>query len=263
MKSPRIIAAAAFVLAAPMKAQTSHPPLHVDPTVKDCSVEFASNLTQSAFHRFVREFGATSAYKQVAPASALKKGSVSVGIEMMSFNVDQWSDAWNDTFAHPTDHHPLESNHRFPKLKLRVGVADKLDMGVFYSRNPQANYGWVGVDGKYSVMSETNGQPVSVALRAAYTKTLYVSDMDMHAVTTDVSVGRTIWRGFRPYAGIGSDAILARETSARVNLRNESVVAPHAFAGFDWTVLRRLSLGAEFTQGALPSAQVQVAAVAF
>ena len=267
MTSPRFIAAAAVVLAVPLQsqlqAQMSHPPLHVDPTVKDCSVQFASTLTQSAFHRFAREFGSVSAYKQLDTASTLAKGRVSIGIEMMSFSVDEWSDAWNDTFVHPNDHHPLQSNHRFPKLKFRVGVADNLDIGVFYTRNPQANYGWLGIDGKYRLMSESESRPLSISVRGAYTKTLYVSDMDMHAVTADLSVGRTLWRGLRPYAGLGADAVLARETSNRVNLRNENMVVPHAFAGFDWTVLRRLSLGAELTQGALPSAQVQVAAVVF
>ena len=84
----------------------------------------------------------------------------------------------------------------------------------------------------------------------------------MHAATVDVSLGRT-WHGLRPYVGLGADAVLARETSDRVNLHGENIVAPHVFAGFDVTVLRRLSLGAEITQGALPSAQVQVAAVVF
>lgn len=262
MTRTRIIAAAAVVLAAPLQAQMSHPPLHVDPTLKDCSVEFASTLTQSAFHRFAREFGSVSAYKQLASASTLRKGSVSLGIEMMSFSVDEWADAWNDTFAHPNDHHPLNSNHRFPKIKARVGIADNLDIGAFYSRNPEANYGWLGIDGKYRVLTESESMPVSVALRAAYTKTLYVSDMDMHAATADVSVGRT-WMGIRPYVGVGADAVLTRETSPRVALHNENMVVPHVFAGFDVTILRRLSIGAEFTQGALPSAQVQLAGVIF
>ncbi|HSQ31231.1 MAG TPA: hypothetical protein VLN49_15330 [Gemmatimonadaceae bacterium] len=270
MRITRILAAAGVVMAAPLQAQmmseshsAAYPPLHVDPTLKDCSVEFASNLTQSAFHRFAREFGSVSAFKQLAPASTLRKGSISLGIEMMSFNVDEWSDAWNDTFAHPTDHHPLGSNHKFPKLKARVGITDNIDMGVFYARNPEANYGWVGLDGKYRVLTESENMPVSLAVRAAYTKTLYVTDMDMHAVTADVSVGRTVWYGIRPYVGLGADGVLARETSNAVNLRNENLIVPHVFGGFDVTLLRRVTLGAEFTQGALPSAQVQLGAVLF
>lgn len=265
MRITQILAAAAVVMVAPLQAQMSdsHPPLHVDPTLKDCSVQFASTLTQQAFHRFVREFGSVSAFKQLGSASTLRKGSVSLGIEMMSFSVDEWSDAWNDTFAHPNDHHPLQSNHQFPKVKARVGITDNVDMGAFYTRNPNANYGWIGIDGKYRVLTESDDMPVSLALRGAYTRTLYVSDMDMQAVTGDVSVGRKVWRGFRPYVGLGADAVFARETSNAVNLKNENPVAAHVFAGFDVTLLRRVTLGAEYTQSAVPSAQVQIAAVLF
>ena len=58
-----IIGFAGVLIAAPVQAQ-SYPTLHVDPTLKECSVEFAPNLTQSAYRRFVREFGSVSAYKQ-------------------------------------------------------------------------------------------------------------------------------------------------------------------------------------------------------
>ena len=257
----RTIAAAGVALAAPLYAQST-PPLHVDPTVKQCEVRFAPELTQANFRRFVREFGSVSAYKQASSPDGLGRGQVSFGIEMMAFTVEDHAPAWNDTFTHPTDHHPLGSHQNFPKLKLRVGVADKLDVGAFFARNPESNYGWLGVDGKYRIMSEGEGSPVSVAVRGAYTKTLYVSDMDMHAATADVSIERR-WQGFRPYVGLGADGVFARETSSAVNLRNETAIAPHVFAGMAVTVLRRLDLGAEFTYGALPSAQIQVAAVVF
>ena len=38
---------------------------------------------------------------------------------------------------------------------------------------------------------------------------------------------------------------------------------PHLFGGVDVTLWKRLRLGAEFTVGAMPSAQLQVGAVAF
>jgi opacity protein-like surface antigen len=263
MSVSRIITAAALIWAAPMQAQHSYPPLHVDPSLKECSVIFSSVLTQKSFGRFAREFGSVSAYKQLGSASTLGRGQVSLGIEMMSFIVDDNSDAWNDTFAHPTDHHPLGRSQQFPKLKLRAGVADNLDVGAFYTRNPNANYGWLGLDGKYRLLTESEAMPVSLAVRGAYTKTLYVSDMDMHALTADVLVGRRFWGVFRPYLGVGADGVYARETSSAVNLRTETSVTPHVFGGLDVTLWRRVSLGAEFTRGAVPSTQVQVGAVVF
>jgi hypothetical protein len=74
-------AVTALVAAAPLLAQPAHRPLHVDPTLKDCSVRFAPIVTQGAFHRFVREFGSVSAFKQVASPGALGKGRALVGVE--------------------------------------------------------------------------------------------------------------------------------------------------------------------------------------
>jgi opacity protein-like surface antigen len=231
--------------------------------VKDCSVRFAPGLTQHAFGRFAREFGSVSAFKQAASPATLGRGRVLFAVQSLSFRIDDRADAWNDTFVHPDAEHGLGSQQNFPLLKLRAGVTDDLDVGAFYAANPHANYGWLGVDGKYRLLRAGEGSPVSVAVRGAYTKTLYVRDMDMHALTADVSVGSRPWRGVRPYVGLGADGVLARETSDAVDLRRERLVAPHVFGGVDVTVWRRLSLGAEATLGARPSVQLQVGGVAF
>ena len=264
MTIQQMIAAIVFVATAgPLQAQSSEPPLHVDPSLKDCSVEFAPTLSQAAFGRFVREFGSVSAFKQLASPGTLGRGRVSFGIEMLDFTVDEHSAAWNDTFAHPNDHHPLGASHQFPKVKLNVGVTENMDIGVFYTRNSNANYGWVGLDGKYQLLTEDESTPVSLAVRGAYTKTLYVSDMDMHALTADVSVGRKLWRVVTPYVGVGADGVYARETSNAVNLRNETAIAPHFFGGVNVMLWGRVTLGAEYTRGPVASSQAQIAAVLF
>ena len=258
----RLVMALLLVTAAPAAAQSSTPPLHEDPSVDDCSVRFAPTLSQGAFRRFVREFGSVSAFKQVSSPGTLGKGRVLVGIETMAFTIDDRADAWNDTFTHPDGAHPLGSTQKFPKLKLRVGVTDDLDVGAFYTRNLEANYGWLGIDGTYRILSESERAPVSLAVRGAYTKTLHVSDMDMHAFTVDVSAGRKIGGIVTPYVGVGADAVLARETSDVVDLRRETTVSPHLLAGLD-VRLGRVALGGELTLGARPSVQVQIGAVAF
>jgi hypothetical protein len=76
----------------------------------------------------------------------------------------------------------------------------------------------------------------------------------------DVSIGRTFWGILTPYVGLGGDAVLARETSAAVDLRNELQVVPHLTAGFEvryWHV----AIGAEAQVSALTSLQAQVSAV--
>jgi opacity protein-like surface antigen len=236
------------------------PNLHVNPNLKDCSVQFAPELTQAAFARFTREFGSVSAFKMTSPPATLGKGHVSFGLEEMSFSVEEKSDAWNDTFYHPNDEHPLGATHNFPKLRLRAGVTDHLDIGAFYTANANANYGWFGLEAKYGLLRQGEETPISLALRGAYTKTLYVDDMSMDAVTADVAAGRTFRGWFTPYLGVGADAVLARETSNAVALQDEKHVVPHALGGLE-VRLWHVALGAEGYLSELNSVQMQVTAL--
>jgi hypothetical protein len=262
MASVRVVAMCLVLLppATALAGAPFDPNLNVDPSLDDCSVVFAPDLTQDAFHRFVREFGSVSAFKQGSPPTTLGQWRVSLDLEQIFFSVEEKSAAWNDTFAHPDGYHPLGSRQSLPKLRLRVGVTDDVEIGAFYTENPDANYGWLGVEVKYGVLEQGDGMPVSLAVRGAYTKTLYVADMDMHAVTAAVSIGRTFWKVFTPYLALGSDAVLARETSDAVELKTEATVVPHATAGFElryWHV----AIGAEAQLSALTSYQAQVSAV--
>ncbi len=253
--------AIALVLLLPAAAPAADAPLHVDPSVKECSVRFAPELTQSAFRRFAREFGSVSAFKQVAPPTTLGRWGFSLDVEQIYFSVEDRSAAWNDTFTHPDADHWLGANQSFPKLRLRVGVTDDLDVGAFYTENLQANYGWLGLEAKYAILRQREDMPIALAFRGAYTKTLYVADMNMQAFTADVSVGRTFWNVLTPYLGVGSDAVLVRETSKAVDLKSERLLVPHATAGFEaryWHVA--IGAEAQMSVRAPTSYQVQVSA---
>ena len=202
----------AVALAHGAGGHAADPNLHVDAALEDCSVQFAPELTQGAFGRFAREFGSVAAFKQMSPPTTLGQWGFAIGVEQIWFSVEDKSDAWNDTFAHPDAYHELGSNIAFPKLRARVGVASDLDLGVFYTEQPNANYGWIGLEAKYELLRQNEDMPIGLALRGAYTKTLYVDDMDMHSVTADVSAGRTFWGVLTPYLGLGTDLVLARET---------------------------------------------------
>jgi hypothetical protein len=242
-----------------MAARAAYDPnLHVNPSLKDCSVSFAPELTQAAFERFAREFGSVSAFKQASPPTTLGQWRFAVGVERISFTVDEKSAAWNDTFAHPDASHELGAEKDFPKLRVRMGVTDDLDVGAYYTLNPEANYGWLGLEAKYGVLRQGEEMPVSVSLRGAYTKTLYVADMDMHALTLDVAVGRTFWKVLTPYLGLGADAVYARETSAAVSLKTETLLVPHLTGGLEvrfW----HFAVGVEAQVATVDSYQVQLA----
>ena len=235
------------------------PDLHVDPRVKDCEVRFAPELTQEAFHRFVREFGSVAAFKQMGPPTTLGRRGLSAGLEYMAFTVDDKSDAWNDTFVHPDSTHELGSDLAFPKLKLQFGITDHTDVSLFFTKNTSSNYGWLGLDMRHALLRQGPGMPVTLAVRGAYTKTLFVSDMDMHALTGGVSAGRVLWSRVTPYLGVGVDWIVARETASSVDLDPEWVSVGHALAGLQ-VAFWHVALGAEAQMGTINSAQVQLAA---
>ncbi len=236
------------------------PNLHVDPTLDDCSVMFAPNLTQGSFRRFAREFGSVSAFKPQASAATLGKGGFTFGVEQISFKVDQYSGAWNDTFYHPDAYHELGETQTFPKLHARVGVTDRLDLGAYWTRNPQANYGWLGLEGKYGLWKESESKPMSVSARGAFTKTLYVDDMDMHALTLDIGASRTFRRILTPYLYLGSDLVHVRETTNVVDLKSETQFVPHAIGGLEarWW---HIALGAEGHVSDITSFQFNVSTV--
>jgi hypothetical protein len=258
-----LIAASALVMAGSVKARAADPPLHVDPAGRydECSVKFSPGLTQGAFRSFAREFGSVSAFKQGTQASTLGKGKVSFSAEMFTFPLEDKEPKWNDTFVHPHAEHELGSRQNFPKFTLRAGVTDKLDVGAYFTRNPLSNYGWLGIDAKYQVLAASQSRPIALAVRGAYTKTLYVDDMDMHALTADLSAERRFARGLRPYLGLGGDAVFVRETSDAVALRGETTFSPHLFGGLAFSFWRYFTLGAEVALGALPSQQVNLAVV--
>jgi hypothetical protein len=236
------------------------PPLHVDPALQDCSVEFSSDLTQDAFARFAREFGSTSAFKHMAPPMTLGKGGVEVALQQMSFHVEDHSDAWNDTFAHPDATHELGSDLSFPKFRIRVGVTDDIDLGAYWTRNPDANYGWLGLEMKYGLLRQSETRPISLSVRGAWTKTLYVSDMEMHAISADAEAGRTFWNIVTPYVGVGGDLVTARETADAVSLHSETQLVPRGFGGVEVRAWH-IAIGAEAEVGAINRSEFKVSAV--
>lgn len=236
------------------------PDLHVNPGLEDCSIQFAPGLTQDAYGRFVREFGSVSAFKLTSAPKPLGKWRVALGLEGLAFTVEEQADAWNDTFAHPDAYHELGADKKLPKVRVGLGVTDRIDVGAFYAENPLANYGWLGLELRYGVLTQSEKTPLSLAVRGAYTKTLYVDDMDMHAFTADVATARTYWGVLTPYLGVGTDLVWARETSDAVALQDETQVVPHVLGGAELR-FRHLSLGAEVQQGTLASFQMQISAL--
>jgi opacity protein-like surface antigen len=193
----------------------------------------------------------------MAPPTTLRRGGVELAIQQMYFTIEEHADAWNDTFAHPDAYHELGSDKNFPKLTLRAGVTDRIDIGAYYTENPNANYGWLGFDIRHGLLRQSETQAISLAVRGAYTRTLYVKDMDMNTFTAEVAAGRTFGNRLTPYLGAGGDLVLASETTDAVTLQSEEQFVPRAFGGLElrlWHIL----LGAEAEVGALNRFELKI-----
>lgn len=84
MGNPRIVPIG-LALLLPAAALAADAPLHVDPSVEDCEVRFAPELTQAAFKWFAREFGSVSAFKQGSPPTTLGRWGFSLDVQQISY----------------------------------------------------------------------------------------------------------------------------------------------------------------------------------
>jgi len=218
-------------------------PLHVDDSYASCFFDLHSELTQDEFDEFAGEAGAVMRFHQVADARLLGPGNWDVGLQLSSTAVDDAKGAWNNTMSHPTEDHYLGHDLAFPRIVVRLGVSEWADVGVWGSLDPNANYGFIGLESKVALLKEGIRWPVSVSLRPNATVLLGPDEMWAGNSSVDLALSRS-FHGVSPYLGVGASASMAVETSKDVDLDNGLSATPLAFAGLDFR-WKALSLGAQ------------------
>lgn len=203
--------------------------LHVHHGIGDCSIELDPSLTQSQFQKFTREATQIFVVKLMSPAEPLGAKRLQLGLDYSVTRIDDADPAWNNTFSHPHADHYLGDQIPIPKLFVRYGVSDRLDAGFYVTKNFQANYGLMGGELKYALFTQAQ-RPWAMAARASYATLLGVEDLNFHVVSFDLSASKRIGR-LAPYAGVGVNLSRALETTAKVNLNNETVITPRAILG--------------------------------
>ncbi len=219
------------------------PVLHVGNSYDSCYFDLHPELTQGQFRTFAAEGGAVVRFLQLAAADTLGKGTFEVSMNMSATRINDAKGAWNNTFSHPDAEHWLGDVQQFPRLVVRAGVTDYLDVGAWGSVNPLSNYGFVGVDAKLALLQRRQGAPVDLAVRPSVTTVLGPSELWFGNVGVDLTVSRD-YSGLSPYVGVGGTASLAIERSNDVDLSPAFSVRPVALVGlaydFHW-----FSAGAE------------------
>lgn len=209
--------------AAPARAQQDHPQLHVSNRWKDCSFQLDPFLSKSAWRQFAGEAGLVIYFRPLTDARPMGKGKFEVSFHQWQTNIDDHDSAWNDTFVHPDSAHWLfeGTGLKFPGLMARVGVSDRTDVGVYFTKNPNANYGVVAGQVQRNLIGGSTGV-WAAAMRLSAATLFGPADLDFTVIGWDLVASRTIpltrWASLSPYAGFSSYLGRAHEKSAVVDL---------------------------------------------
>jgi hypothetical protein len=213
-----------------------HPTLNINPRWRECSFQLSANLTQAAWRQFAQEAGLVVYFRPMTDARPMGRGHFEVSVAQYEVGIDASDAAWNDTFVHPDSTHWLFEGEglKFPGLTLRAGVADRTDVGFYVTKNPNANYGFVGAQVQQAFLGGgITGW--SAAGRVSFVALYGPEDVAFNVVGADLLASRrlmlTRWASVAPYAGISTFVTSAREQSAVVALQDERAVGAQAMIG--------------------------------
>jgi hypothetical protein len=254
-------AVAITLLSAPTNAQ-NQPKLHVSSRWKQCSIQLDPSLTQSAWHQFTQEAGQVVYFRPLADAEPMGRGNFEFSVMQWQTNVDDNTSAWNDTFVHPDSTHWLYEGNglQFPGLALRAGVTPSTDVGMYFTKNPQANYGAYGVQLQHNLV-RSGAQGWDVSARASFVALFGPEDVNLNVYGVDVVTSWKHWRFGRaalvPYAGVSTYLASSHEKSSVVNLADERVLGAMATVGaaLQFSVAR---VSAEASMSRVPSIAMKV-----
>ncbi len=252
---------AAALLSAPATAQ-SRPKLHVNTRWKQCSFQLDPSLTQAAWHQFTQEAGQVVYFRPLADARPMGRGKFEFSLMQWQTNVDDGDSAWNDTFVHPDSMHWLYegSGLQFPGLAFRAGVTSKSDVGLYFTKNVQANYGVYGLQLQQNLV-RAGARDWDVSARASFMSLFGPDDLDLTTYGVELVTNWKQWTYKRatvvPYAGVATYLASSHEKTTAVSLADERVIGTMATVGAELQ-FSAFRLAAETSVGKLPSISMRL-----
>lgn len=214
-----------------------HVRLHVNPKWKECSFQLDPSLTQAAWRQFTGEAGLVTYFRPLVDAKPMGAGKFEVSALQWHTGIDDTDAAWNDTFVHPDSTHWLleGSGLAFPGLMVRAGVNRKLDLGAYFTKNPQANYGFYGAQAQYNLVNNTSSKWAASA-RLSFVSLYGPKDLDFTVYGLDLVASKEYdvvprWVSVSPYVGVSSSMSRSHEKSAVVDLQDENIGRSQAMVG--------------------------------
>lgn len=216
---------------------SKHIKLHVNPRWSECSFQIDPALTQQAFRQFAEEGGLVTYFRPLIDARPMGAGNFEFSILQWQTGINDADAAWNDTFVHPDSTHWLYegSGLAFPGLSFRAGITDQVDVGVYFTKNPGANYGFVGGQVQYNVFNSVEDE-MAASVRGSFVSLFGPEDVGMWVAGLDLVASKRyeVWSGriaLSPYAGVSTYLSSAHETTAVVDLKDERVMGAQAMVG--------------------------------
>lgn len=232
--------------------------LHVNDRWKDCAFVIHPSLTQEAWHQFVGEAGVAINFRSLATAKPLGTRHIEVAVLNWATDIDAADPAWNDTFSHPDSTHWLVDEGDplpIPGLMVRAGVTERIDVGAYFTKNPNANYGVVGAQLQSSLLNDSEsglaaaGRLHVSSLFGPEDLSVVVSGIEL-VVSRDVSV-------LSPYLGVSGFLSHGRERTNKVDLDNELIAGIQGTAGLAASI-SAVRVGAEVSLARRPGYALKV-----
>lgn len=229
---------AVFVLASwQSPAWAQHPTLHVNPRWSQCSFQLDPSLTQAAWHQFTGEAALVAYFRPLADARPLGAGKFELSLLQGETMINDADAAWNDTFVHPYPTHWLfeGAGLKFPSLRLRAGVTNRMDVGAYFTKNPEANYGFYGGQLQYNLVHDVK-RDWDAAARVSFVSLYGPEDLDVTVYGLDLLASRRVplvgrWISVSPYVGGGTYLSRSHEKTPVVDLNDENVLGVQGMAG--------------------------------
>jgi hypothetical protein len=263
MKTTPFIRAAVLTAILQSAAQAqSHPPLHVNPRWHECSFQIDPSLTQSAWRQFTQEAGLVVFFRSLSDARPMGKGNFEVSILQWKTGIDANDAAWNDTFVHPDSMHWLFEGDglQFPGLTARSGIGEKTDVGVYVTKNPNANYGFYGLQVQRALVGGA-ATPWTTSGRVSFVSLYGPEDVDFTVYGAELITSRRLdlakWGSVSPYAGVSSYLSRSHEKTTVVTLADEQVGGAQATLGATYQIAA-VRLGAEYNVARVRSLSMKV-----
>jgi hypothetical protein len=232
--------------------------LHTNDRWKECAFVIHPSLTQEAWHQFVSEVGLVTYFRPLSSARPLGAKRVELAVLQWSTRIDDADDAWNNTFSHPDSEHWLFEGESLPipGLMLRVGATDRVDVGAYFTKNVNANYGIAGGQVQYNLLDDEE-RNLAAAGRASVVTLFGPEDLGVTVYGLDFLVSKEL-SVFSPYAGVSGYLSRGGEHTSKVDLEDESAFGVQGTAGVALSI-SVLRLGAELRVAKVPGYSLKVA----